>query len=577
MRTLSRTLFATAILFNVVIASFAQTSPKDAVETGAITGRVILKGDDEQPVPGIGIILMPSAPGRYARRPLARATTGADGFYRLANVPAGSYQLQILAPGYNPVGALATSGADVRRTINIEAGETIEHQDFALARGGVITGRVTDADGKPVIAEQLKLLAADRTPSGSVNVRPPYIFETDDRGVYRMYGLPAGRYLVCVGEEKGRAVSMALSGRNRTHTCHPNATDEAQAKIVEVSSGGEATGVDITLAPPAKTYEATGRMVDAERGLPMANLSYGFGALSADGKQINSRGWSGARTNAEGEFRFSNLRPGRYVVFVVTREGDVTNYYSEAVPFEIDDGNVSGVVVKVRRGATLRGVVSVEGTTDRDALAKLTQVDLHIRMVPADPRAGEINPGNASRLIIRPDGSFFVAGLPPGKAQVRLSTFSSPPGFRLLRVERGAVEQRGGIEIGDGEQVSDVRIRLAYGMTVLRGQVEVRRDGQPSQLPEGAQMYVRMRPVGGERSGRYNISTEVDSRGRFVFEGLIAGEYELVGHGWIRSPTGAQTGTGLPSARQTVSVPEKGEINVTLVYDLNAKPQGARP
>jgi hypothetical protein len=180
-------------------------------------------------------------------------------------------------------------------------------------------------------------------------------------------------------------------------------------------------------------------------------------------------------------------------------------------------------------------------------------------------------------LVIQPDGSFYVAGLPPGKAQVTLGAFSSPTGFMLLRIERGAVEQRGGIEIGEGEHVSDVRVRFAYGTTVLRGQVEVRRDGQPSQLPEGAQIYVRMRRAGGERSVRDNISSEVDARGRFVVEGLVAGEYELSGHGWIRPAPGAQAGAGLPSVKQTVNVPEKGEINVTLVYELNPKPQGATP
>lgn len=545
---------------------------------GAITGRVTGSGDDDQPISGVGIILMPSGFSRYARKPVARAMTGADGFYRLENVPAGSYQLQILAPAHTPAKAHATFGIGVGRAINIGAGETIDHQDFELARGGVITGRVTDADGKPVIAERLKLLRPNRdSHSAPINIGSPYGFETDDRGVYRMYGLPAGRYLVCAGDEKdSRAMRAALSGRNLTHTCYPNATEEAQARIVEVSPGVEATGVDITLPPPVKTYEVTGRITDAETGQPLANLSYGFGVLSPDGKNLVNRGWGSVKTTPEGEFRFGNLMPGRYAVFVMTRDGDVANYYSEALPFEIDDANLSGLVLKARRGATLRGVVSVEGTTDRAVIAKLAQVDLHVRVVPVNRRTGELQPGASSRLIIQP-GGFFVSGLPPGKAQVMLSAFSSPPGFRLLRVERGAAGQRDGFEIGDGEQVSDVRIRLAYGTTVLRGQLEVRRDGQPSQIPEGAQMYVVLRLAGGERTARDNISTEVDGRGRFVLEGLVAGEYELTGNGWIRPSPDAPQGTAFPTVRQIINVPEKGEINVTLIYDLSAKPQGATP
>lgn len=584
MLTLSRTIFAAAILFNAVAASFAQAAPQDAPQEAkgarsVITGRVTSSDGDNQPLPGIGIVLTPSEFNRSMRKPAARATTGADGFYRLANVPAGSYQLQILAPGFIAAGALMPRGPNESRALNVEAGETIEHQDFALARGGVITGRVTDADGKPVIAERLALVHAGGDPrSFPLNIGPMYGYETDDRGVYRMYGLPPGRYLVCVGDEReGGAVSAALTGRNRTRTCHPNATEEARAKPVEVSHGGEATGVDIVIAPSAKTYEARGRMLDAETGQPVANLSYGFGVFDPNGKHIGHRGYSSAKTNTGGEFRFVNLLPGRYAVFVAVRDGDAPNYYSDALPFEIADANLRGLVLKVRRGASLRGVASVEGTTDRAVLAKLAQVALHVHVTLTDPKPDELQARSNARLNLQPDGSFNVVGLPPGKAVLMLDEFSSPRGFTLLRVERGAAEQREGIEIGAGEQVSDVRLRLAYGTTVVRGQIEARRDGQPSQLPEDVRIHISMRRVGGATSQWDNVSIEVDRRGRFVREGLVAGEYELTANGWIFPTPGSPHGTRFPTVRQIVNVPEKGEINVTLAYELDPKPQVVTP
>jgi hypothetical protein len=180
-------------------------------------------------------------------------------------------------------------------------------------------------------------------------------------------------------------------------------------------------------------------------------------------------------------------------------------------------------------------------------------------------------------LAIQPDGSFYVSGLAPGKAHISLDAFSTPTGFRLLSIERGASEQSDGIEIGEGEQVSDVRVRLAYGTTLLRGRIDVRRDGEPSQLPEGGQMYVILQLAGGAKSGRNNLSAEVDVRGRFVIEGLIAGEYELTVRGWIRPLPPARQGMALPTVTQTVSVPDKGEINVTVVYEQNAKPQVVTP
>ena len=44
------------------------------------------------------------------------------------------------------------------KTLIITAGETVEGIDFTLARGGVITGRVIDSEGGPLIEEPITLL-----------------------------------------------------------------------------------------------------------------------------------------------------------------------------------------------------------------------------------------------------------------------------------------------------------------------------------------------------------------------------------------------------------------------------------
>src|SRR5919199_530077 len=67
-------------------------------------------------------------------------------------------------------------------------------------RGVVITGRVPDGEGNPVIAEPVTVEPADdktpQLPRGPFDGRDRM---TDDRGVYRIYGLAPGRYRVSVG------------------------------------------------------------------------------------------------------------------------------------------------------------------------------------------------------------------------------------------------------------------------------------------------------------------------------------------------------------------------------------------
>lgn len=584
MPTLSRLLVAAALLLVAAPAASAlsQTASKEAKEAtrSVITGRVTTHGDE--PLPGIGLVLIPQFSRDRQQKPAGRATTGPDGFYRMANVPPGSYHLQVLAPAHTSADASAMfNGPREVLAVNVAAGERIEKQDFTLARGSVITGRVTDADGKPLIGEYIRLTSAvagdgnsSRRSGGGGDILP-YAFETDDRGVYRVYGLPAGRYLVSVGIDKEIGmVRTTLSGKNFTRTFHPDTTEEAQAKAVEVSAGGEAKDIDITLAPPLKTYEATGHALDAETGRPVADVFYGFGVLNADNREMNNRGFVNSKTNAGGEFSLRNLLPGRYAVFVHSRNGDAPNYYSDATPFEITDGNISDLVLKVRRGATLSGVAVVEGATNRAALAKLSQITFYVNVRPNESKAGELQVSNSSQVRLQADGSFRLTGLPPGKAQFHLEEYNLPKGFTLLRVERGGVEQSGdAIEVGAGEQVTGVRLHLVYGVSVLRGQVEVRRDGAvAAQLPAGGRLWVSLRRLNAN-SSRNSNGAQVDGRGRFIIEGLAAGEYELMTNVWIQSAPGAHGGTPLATIRQTINVPEKGETSVTVIYDLDMKTQ----
>src|SRR5207244_12335072 len=70
----------------------------------------------------------------------------------------------------------------------------------------VITGRVTDAENKPVVEERVSLQSVDENgaPSrfGVFSSPNDQMYQTDDRGIYRIYGLPAGRYKVSVGRSE---------------------------------------------------------------------------------------------------------------------------------------------------------------------------------------------------------------------------------------------------------------------------------------------------------------------------------------------------------------------------------------
>jgi len=552
MRFLVRPASLILLLAAIVSGAHAQTAPKQG--TGVITGRVTY---GEKAAPNVGVVLFPSE-RLMDRSAIMKTTTDYEGRYRMSNVPAGRFSLVAVAPAY--VGPNEGSFGEPGKAVTIAEGETVEKIDFSLVKGGVITGRVTTAEGAPVVGERVQLNQVDKQGQGrqrSISNFNPFMFETDDRGVYRLYGLAPGRYTVSIGESsEGGAVRFGFGGKGYyARTFHPGVAEEAKATVIELAEGSEATNVDITLAGKSKAFMAKGRVVD-ESGKPVVGLRVGNGALMKDSNNMGGFGW-GSLSDANGEFTLDGLTPGRYAAFVWNE--DNTEGYSDTVTFDIVDSNVTGLELKFRRGATISGVAIIEGTTDRAALAKISQLSL-VANVESEGLAAPTYPN----VKISPDGSFRLTGVRAGKARLHLSNFPPIPGFALARIERDGVAVRE-IEVTQGAQITGVRVVVEYGTGSVRGVVNI----ENGPLPEGARIYASTRRKGDP--GPPHRNTQVDSRGRFLLEGMAPGEYELTLQTFI---------PGTPQRRvapvkQTLTITNGVEAEAVLTLDLNAKlPEG---
>jgi uncharacterized protein (DUF2141 family) len=550
---LSRASFLILLLGTIFSAtSLAQTAPKQA--TGVITGRV-RQGD--KPVANVSVALM-SAEQRMGpnREAMMKAATDYDGHYRLSNVPAGRYNVTAIAPAF--VGPSEGMFGESGKTVTIAEGETVEKIDFTLLRGGVITGRVTDSEGRPVIAERIQLnpqqgQARERFFFSNTN---PFMYETDDRGVYRIYGIPPGRYTVSVGNSndgEGGSIRFGSGARGYyTRTFHPGVTDVAKATVIELSEGTEATGVDIVLGAKSKSFTATGRVVD-ESGKPVAGARIGNGSVMKDGNRMGGFG-SGSVSDTNGRFIIDGLMPGRYAAFVWS-DGEIDGY-TEPVTYEITEGNITGLELKLRRGASISGVAVIEGMTGSAALSKLSQLSL-----AAGVEAEGVVVPSFTNVKIAADGSFRLTGLRPGKARLYLGGYPPPMGVTLARVEREGVAQRE-IDLTPGAQVTGIRVILEYGTGSVRGLVKT----EGGAFPEGARMFITVRRRGETNIVFANRGSQVDSRGRFLIEGLSNGEYELLLHGTMPG-----TPRGIPPIKQNVTVTNGVESEVVFTLDLSGK------
>lgn len=512
----------------------------------SVAGRV---REGERGVAGISVVVMSAEPAQRFK-PVGRARTDAEGRYRITGVQPGRYVVTPMAPAYV---LLDVTNFPPGKPLTLSAGDSVEDTDFRILRGGVITGRVTDSDGNPVIAEPVQVTPADSTPEQqrsrffAVDQRD---LATDDRGVYRVYGVQPGRYLVSVGGD-GRTL-RASGAKYYRRTFHPSAVEESQAKVVEVTLGGESADVDITLGSPEKTYKVSGRFVYADTNQPVPVSSFGYGMFDpATGHPLGE--YMGGSANARGEFQATGLAPGRYRLFASPGPRESVDWYSDSTPFEVSDSDVSGLVVKLHRGSTVSGVVTIEGLRDSATAARmLTGVRVY---GSASQRGGDVNagPGGFVRPVpVAPDGSFTVTGVRPGRLRLDVST-SEVKGLAFSRLEVNGVEQRDGIDIAEGAQVTGVRVVLVQGTATLRGQLSFPGGGAP---PQGARMIVIARRVS-TSANRFTKSSEADARGRFQMEGLPVGEYDVQARSFGGGPA-------FLSELLRVSVNEGGDVTVNV-------------
>lgn len=549
-RAKKRSLLLTSTLLFLVLYSFggsAQT-PGNA-PTASISGRVTI---NDKGVAGITVVATKNSP--LNDRTVAKTTTDDDGKYQLTGLAAGEFTIMPQAKAF----VVGTSDAYKQpgQRIAVAEGATITKIDFALIRGGVITGRITDTDGRPVIGERVNVVGGDFPDMGyQVSTLEGPRNKTDDRGIYRVYGLGPGEYKVSIGQAPGagQVAIMGMGGSQYPKTFYPGVADEAKATILEINEGTEVSNIDIVAGILGRRFSVSGRVVDAGSGQPVPNVFVAHASLDEKTQQLGGMNFTGSQSDANGKFRIDNVQPGHYAAYMLATDDSATSY-SDQTPFDVTDGDVSGIEIKVRRGATISGVAVIENNFDPAVASLLQTVSIF---------AFSHTKGGApsfSRSQINGDGRFSFSGLAPGKVQISVGGFPAPPkGLTLVHTEVDGIEQREGIEVKAGAKITGVRLVFAYGAGSIRG--EVRAEG--GILPADLTLQVLIRSA---TSSAREFHGVVDARGHFVVENIPSGNYEIsvVTFGPDRT---ASTYEPVP---RTVYV-ESGPVQMVLVVNFAAK------
>ena len=507
--------------------------------------------------------------GAVGQRFFAKVRTDTDGRYRFPGLAEGQYSIIVLSRAYISKGKCREG--DSCRDVTLDDGEALENVDFTFVRGGVITGRVVDAEDRPVIASEVLLLRVNEKggPEAGYIFGGDQAMETDDRGVYRLYGLPAGRYIIGVGG--GRFYFRAMT--RLPVTFYPDVTDQKQAKVIEVKEAEVVENIDIRIAPTRKTYEALGRVVDADNGqaIPNARLHCETVSENEAWMEGNSRT---VITNDQGQFTMTGLISGRYELKILNDWEETVGYYCEKTLFVVNDRDVSALEIKAIRGSMASGIVVVAGVTDPAIKLKLRQAIVFASILgDRDPAIADgpafSNVGNSSSKI-GAEGVFRFNGLPPGKLVFRLYGYGIIP-FMINRIERDGATINHPIEIRRGERVENLQIVVDYANGSIRGQVKI----VGGNLPQGWRLQVYA-----SRKGTYEKSYglppfiseggygQVDEKGRFLIERLAPGDYEVG-----VNAVGRNNADGAEAVKQRATINNGTETSVTITYDPTRRRQ----
>ena len=389
-----------------------QVPPRDAArDTPAKTGTAVIRGritdrETGEPIARARVTLMRQGVERGDGPVQVR--TGPDGRYEIRNLPAGEYSL-VFEPGdfrathlrqtFGETRPLDLSRPGMPRPFSLGDAE-VKEASAALWRAFAIEGRVVDESGEPMAGVEVFAQSSDS--SQRVRTMGPYQTFSDDRGMFRVFGLSPGRYRVCANP-RSFSGPVAADVRDRPiQTCHPAAVIETDAQVVALSNG-DLSGVDVRVQR-SRAFTASGTALDSN-GAPLDQ-----GQVSV--VRVERAGGSSS-TSIEmrpvGQFIARGLTPGEYAIRAEvggrfsaddTRERELAY-----VPFRIETSDVEGLTVVTSKTARVTGRVIFEEDPAPSGAASMRVM----AMPDFTSRMTLMGPQPVSQ--VKPDLTFELSGL----------------------------------------------------------------------------------------------------------------------------------------------------------------------
>jgi Carboxypeptidase regulatory-like domain len=579
---LVRTLAIVALALGLARSAAAQTKPpRDANATPP--GTAILSGvvltDEMSPRPlRRATVVLSSGDIRFPQS----TTTDDAGRFAFARLTAGNYSIVGTKPGYvaSYYGA-KRAGRGPGVPIAVLDGQQVADVTLKMMHGGVIAGTITGPSGRPAESTNVVIYRVDNVGGARRLSLTSTSANTDDRGMYRAFGLAPGDYVVQVG---GTLASFALNGEARLVTpaevrwadqagpaaapppgqtvsyssvYFPGTSDVSAATIVTLGPAEERDGVDFALAL-VPTARLSGQVLDADgRPLPGAQITVAPAGATQDLMSMFGSIRSQSRSTPDGTFTVSGVTPGAYTISVRATPpsaggrggsqdaamlaaarmlggvgGNTPSLWANA-DVAVDGRDMSDILLRLQPGMTVTGKLVFESSSTSTQPPDVTRARIALMAPPTGSSAIELTASmltGTMQATIAPDSTFTVLGVTPGKYRV------STGGLAMLMGQTAVAAgwtmksaMLGGRDVADvpfdvrpNEDVANLVVTVTDHPSELSGTVRDRA-GRPA---PGFPFVVFSTDRGYWTIGSRRVQqARPSSDGKYTLTGLPAGEY----------------------------------------------------
>ena len=490
---------------------------------------------------GPGFPLFQEALDNFANAAAARFTaiSDKDGRFAIRNVPEGDYFVQPARDGFfDP--ALGLGGPrGPRLGVSVMAGMTTE-TTVDLVSGGVMSGRVVDANGRPIQDAIVDALAMTYQ-NGYPVLRAITTKTTDDEGAYRLFWLVPGEYYLQVavppppGTGPGPVNLTAPSQfSGATRTFYPGTIDVGGATPLTVRAGDKLSGLDIQVRPaplarvsgiftttiPAEETAQQAGVLSANPGLQRPTLML----VSRDSDKPDVTG-GGARAvgvvqlnNGVGQFQTQGIPPGSYILMGRIPESNAqggAGFAFGRAYINVGNEDISGVAIKVDHSINVSGKVTVNGRAPQSAVRVTLRVD------DSSMKLGIYSTLSTRYVASDKDGAFTMIQVPPGPYHIDIGP-GLPNNLYVADVRKSAQSVfDSGFEI-TSEVPDPIEVRLSSGAGTVEGTVQ---DGAGKPVVGAT---VVLAPPENRRQNRILFHQAfTDKAGRFTLHNIAPGNYKL--------------------------------------------------